>query len=222
MRPLRFLITAGPTREPIDPVRFISNRSSGKMGYALAEAAAQAGHRVTLISGPVSLPQPKKVRTTRVETAEEMRKEVFRHARQSNVIIMAAAVADYRPVRTARQKIKKKLSHLVIRLKKNRDILLELGQQKKPHQLLVGFAAETSHLLKNARSKLKAKNLNLIIANPVGGKDSGFESNDNQITLLMRDGSYRAFPRMNKKKLAKRLIPILASKFLRPLDDTNG
>ncbi len=203
------LITAGPTREPIDPVRFISNRSSGKMGYALAEAAITAGHRVTLISGPVHLTPPSRIRFYRIETAKEMRAIVLREAKRSDMVIMAAAVADYQPVKAASQKIKK--GALVLRLKKTPDILAELGRKKRKGQILVGFAAETHHLLHHAKMKLKAKNLDFIAANKVGVKGSGFDSDHNQITVFDSSGQIHAIPKMVKKNLAHRLIRIFLS-----------
>ena len=202
----RILITAGPTRELIDPVRFLSNRSSGKMGYALAEAAIQAGHHVTLISGPVSLKPPRKVLFHGVETTAQMYQQVIREAQKANIIIMAAAVSDYQPVRTANQKIKKRKASFVLTLKKTPDILQKLGQCKKPTQLLVGFAAETHHLLSYAKTKLKLKNLDFIVANKVGIDGQGFESNNNQAALLGRGGYTHRFQKMTKYQLAKKLI----------------
>ena len=207
MSPLRILVTAGPTREPVDPVRFLSNRSSGKMGYALAKAAIAAGHRVTLVSGPVSLQPPSHCQFYFVETAADMRTAVLEEAKRADIIIMAAAVADYQSVTIARSKIKKERDYITLRLKKTPDILAELGHCKTSKQLLVGFAAETSHLLVYAKQKLKSKNLDFIIANRVGkGRDVGFESDDNQVILLDRNGHIHPFPCMDKKRLARRLI----------------
>jgi len=211
MRKLHFLVTAGPTREPIDPVRFLSNRSSGKMGYALARAAVAAGYRVTLVSGPVHLSPPLGVRVLRVETADQMRDAVLKETKKSNVILMAAAVADYQPVSRARQKLKKGAFHRALKLKKTVDILLEIGRRKKPGQVLVGFAAETSRLLEHARKKLEAKNLDFVVANRVGRKDSGFESDYNHVTLIARDGRAWSMPRMRKDRLATRLLDIFRS-----------
>ncbi|MCC7519438.1 MAG: phosphopantothenoylcysteine decarboxylase [Verrucomicrobiae bacterium] len=208
VRAPRCLITAGPTREPLDPVRFLSNRSSGRMGYALAEAALRAGGRVTLVSGPVAIPSPRGVRLLRVETAEQMRRAALREARRADLVIMAAAVADYRPATSSRQKIKKRTSRLVLRLEKTQDILVELGRRKRRGQTLVGFAAETRNLLRNAREKLTRKNLDFLVANLVGRPGSGFESSHNRATLLSRGGETRAFPRLRKKILARRLMRI--------------
>ncbi|MBI4028095.1 MAG: bifunctional phosphopantothenoylcysteine decarboxylase/phosphopantothenate--cysteine ligase CoaBC [Verrucomicrobia bacterium] len=208
---LRLLITAGPTREPIDPVRFISNRSSGKMGYALADAALRAGHRVTLVSGPVSLRPPRGARLQRVETAREMRAATLKAAGHADVIIMAAAVADYQPARIARHKIKKRNASMTLPLKRTPDILSELGSRKRPWQILVGFAAETACLLKRAREKLKAKNLDMIVANRVGVAGTGFESDYNQATILNHEGVIIPLPRMTKRRLARRLIGVICS-----------
>jgi phosphopantothenoylcysteine decarboxylase/phosphopantothenate--cysteine ligase len=208
MRHLKFLVTAGPTREPIDPVRFISNRSSGKMGYAIARAIYEAGHTAFLISGPVALTSPKGVRPIFVETAEEMRRAVTKHARKSTIIIMTAAVADYRPKKFQRQKIKKLKSKtgLTLQLEKTKDILKELGLQKSKNQLLIGFAAETRNLLAYAQEKLLSKNLDLIIANKVGKKGIGFDSDSNQITLIERSGKIHRWPKMKKEALGKKIV----------------
>ncbi|MFZ4693863.1 MAG: bifunctional phosphopantothenoylcysteine decarboxylase/phosphopantothenate--cysteine ligase CoaBC [Verrucomicrobiia bacterium] len=208
MRSLRCLITAGPTREPVDPVRFLSNRSSGRMGYALAAAALRAGAQVTLVSGPVKISPPIRAHLVRVETAEEMRRATLRTARQADLVIMAAAVADYRPATAVKRKIKKRTERLILHLVKTPDILAELGRRKPRRQVLVGFAAETHELLANARTKLERKNLDFIVANPVGRPDSGFESPFNRATLLARCGATLAFPRMRKEVLARRLLRI--------------
>ena len=206
MQGLHLLITAGPTRGPIGPVRFLSNRSSGKMGYALAEAALAAGHRVTLVSGPVALVSPQKARVLRVETARQMRPAVLKEARKADVIFMAAAVADYQPVSAARKKLKKDSAHRVLKLKRTPDILAELGRRKQPGQILVGFAAETSRLLEHARAKLKSKQLDFIVANRVGRADAGFESDYNEATLLDCHGNTKRFPRMTKIRLSRLLM----------------
>jgi phosphopantothenoylcysteine decarboxylase/phosphopantothenate--cysteine ligase len=208
VRSLRCLVTAGPTREPIDPVRFLSNRSSGRMGYALATAALRAGAQVTLVSGPVKIPPPGRAHLVRVETAAEMRRATLHAARQVDLVIMAAAVADYRPATVAKRKIKKQTERLILHLVKTPDILAELGRRKPRRQVLVGFAAETHELLANARIKLERKNLDFIVANPVGRQDSGFESPFNRATLLARGGAALAFPRMRKEILARRLLRI--------------
>jgi phosphopantothenoylcysteine decarboxylase/phosphopantothenate--cysteine ligase len=203
---MRVLITAGPTREPIDPVRFLSNRSSGKMGYALAKAAVAAGHRVTLVSGPVHQPVPRGVRLIPVETARQMRAATLKETRDASLVIMAAAVADYMPATPTRQKIKKNRGLLLLRLKRTPDILAELGKRKPSGQVLVGFAAETSRLLEYARGKLAAKNLDYIVANRVGIPGSGFDSDYNTAVLIGRDGAICRFPRMSKIRLARRLM----------------
>ena len=206
---MKVLITAGPTREKIDPVRFISNFSSGKMGYALAEAASKEGHKVTLVSGPVSLVPPKFVKTVQVESAAEMACEIRRFAKSADLIIMVAAVADYTPVNFAKDKIKKKQSIFSIKLKKTEDILATLGKNKKKGQILVGFAAETSDLIKNAESKLEKKNLDWIVANKVGKKDRGFTSDNNAATLLSKDGKRLSFPLQSKTSLAKKILKVV-------------
>ena len=178
------------------------------MGYALAAAALRAGAQVTLVSGPVAVPPPRRAHLVRVETAEEMRRATLRAARQADLVIMAAAVADYRPATLAKRKIKKQTERLSLHLVKTPDILAELGRRKPRRQVLVGFAAETHELLANARTKLERKNLDFIVANPVGRPDSGFESPFNRATLLARGGAALAFPRMRKEVLARRLLRI--------------
>ena len=205
---MKILITAGPTREKIDPVRFISNFSSGKMGYALAETASKKGHDVTLVSGPVALIPPKSVNTVQVESAAEMAREVRRFAKSADLIIMAAAVADYTPADFAKDKIKKKNMTLFIKLKKTEDILAYLGRNKKKGQILVGFAAETSDLIRNAESKLVKKNLDWIVANEVGKKDRGFSSDNNAATLISRDGKRMKLPLQSKISLAGKIMKL--------------
>jgi phosphopantothenoylcysteine decarboxylase/phosphopantothenate--cysteine ligase len=199
------LVTAGPTQEPIDPVRFISNPSSGKMGYALARAAYRRGATVLLISGPTVLPDPEGVTTIRVRTAEEMFDTVMAHANQNTIIIKAAAVSDWRPVTAFQQKKKKTKMEQDLCLEKTRDILESLGE-KKGDWVLVGFAAETQDLEKNAKAKLTAKNLDLIVANLVGQGASGFGSDTNQVSLLYRDGRTEDLPLMDKNTLANMLL----------------
>jgi phosphopantothenoylcysteine decarboxylase/phosphopantothenate--cysteine ligase len=204
---LRVIVTAGPTQEPLDPVRYITNRSSGKMGYAIAGAAAIRGATVTLISGPVALTPPAGVEFQQVRTAEEMRKAVLDRSSRTDVIIKAAAVSDYRPVETAAQKIKKNEGDLTLKLVKNPDILAELGASKKDsHLILAGFAAETEKLTGNAKEKLRRKNLDLIVANDVTRKDSGFESDTNQVQIIYRDGRVEDLPLMSKDALADQLL----------------
>lgn len=206
---MKILISAGPTREKIDPVRFISNYSSGKMGYSLAEAASEKGHAVTLISGPVALIPPESVKTVQVESAAEMACEIRRFAKSVDLIIMAAAVADYAPASFAKDKIKKNRASLSIRLKKTEDILAALGKNKKKGQILVGFAAETSDLIRNAESKLERKNLDWIVANEVGKKDRGFSSDNNAATLISRDGRKIKLPLQSKTSLAKKILGLI-------------
>lgn len=202
---IRFLITAGPTREPLDPVRFLSNRSSGKMGYCLAAAAARRG-RVTLVSGPVSIRPPRSVKLVRVETAAEMAKAVFSLRKKADVILQCAAVADYTPARVARHKIRKSPRAATVRLAPTTDILERLGKVKAPGQILVGFAAETRQLKQNALRKLRTKNLDFIVANPVGGKSSGFDSDFNEATVFSSTGWEQRFPRMSKSRLALKIL----------------
>ncbi|HCE47068.1 MAG TPA: bifunctional phosphopantothenoylcysteine decarboxylase/phosphopantothenate--cysteine ligase CoaBC [Lentisphaeria bacterium] len=214
---MKILITAGQTREKIDPVRYISNYSSGKMGYALAEAAANKGNKVTLVSGPVSLTPPKSVKTVSVESAAEMACEVRRLAKSADLIIMAAAVADYTPAKFAKDKIKKKNPSMSIKLKKTEDILAGLGKTKKKGQTLVGFAAETSDLIRNAKSKLEKKNLDWIVANEVGKKDRGFTSDNNAATLISRDGRKITLPLQSKKSLAEKILNIIVRQAFEPV-----
>ena len=181
----RVLITAGPTREPLDPARYISNRSSGKMGYALARTAYRRGADVTLISGPTALPCPEGVRRFLVQTAEEMRSAVLEHFPAATVILKAAAVADFKPETTSADKVKKEQATLSLGLTANPDILQELGEKKNAaRQLLVGFAAESSNLLSEGKRKLQKKNLDLIAVNNINREDTGFEVDTNQITLI--------------------------------------
>lgn len=210
----KILVSAGPTLEPLDPVRFISNHSSGKMGYAIAKAAEYRGAEVTLVSGPVALAAPAGVRMIHVKTAAEMAAAVFDHMEQSDVIIKVAAVADYRPAAQAVQKIKKKDEKLVLELEKNQDILQTLGQRKK-QQVLVGFAAETQDLDDNAQKKLQAKNLDIIVGNLVGSPQSGFGSDTNKVTLYFSDGKQKSLPMMEKEDVADILLDYIAEKVKR-------
>ena len=199
---LRVLITAAGTREPIDPVRYIGNRSSGKMGYAIAEAARNLGADVTLISGPSALIPLSGVNFFKVETAEEMRRLVLENFNDSQIVIKAAAVADYRVKNVSDHKIKKNDEELTLVLEKNPDILKELGQKKQKGQVLVGFAAETQNLIQYAKSKLEKKNLDMIVANDVSKPQAGFNVDTNLIKLLKRDGSIEELPLMSKHDLA--------------------
>ena len=202
MQGLKLLVTAAGTREPIDPVRYIGNRSSGKMGYAIAEAAARLGAEVTLISGPSALQPPAGVEFFSVESAREMRQLVQERFPACDIVIKAAAVADYRVKNVSDQKIKKNDAELTLVLEKNPDILKELGEMKQPHQTLVGFAAETQNLLQYAKGKLEKKNLDMIVANDVSKPQAGFNVDTNLIKLLKRDGSIEELPLMSKKELA--------------------
>ena len=195
------LVTAGPTREEIDPVRFISNHSSGKMGYALAAEAQRRGARVTLVSGPVSLAPPPGVELVNVESAAEMHDAVMARAGGCTVIIKAAAVADYRPLEREKTKIKKQAGELTLRLVKNQDILAELGRLAE-RPFLVGFAAETDNLDAGAIKKLEEKNLDMIVANDVSQPDAGFNVDTNRARLLFRDGRTVECPLTSKGELA--------------------
>ena len=199
------LLTAGPTREAIDPVRFVSNPSSGRMGFALARAAARRGARVILVTGPVSLADPLHAEVHRVESAAEMADCVQALASEADVIVKTAAVADYRPVHTADHKIKKTGDRLSVAFERTTDILLALGKDKA-HRFLVGFAAETRQLRDHARQKLEAKNLDMIVANRIGEAGSGFEVDTNKVTLLHRDGREEGLPVMSKDALAHELL----------------
>ena len=201
----RLVITAGPSREAIDPVRYISNRSSGKMGYALARAAARRGAEVVLVSGPTALDCPSGVRRVAVLTAAEMRAAVVDEFATATAVVMAAAVADYRPVVTAAQKIKRGKGAIEIRFEPNPDIIKELGQNKNG-KVLIGFAAETEDLTANAAKKLREKNLDMIVANNVAEAGSGFDGDTNIATILDRTGAAQALPLMSKDDLADRIF----------------
>ena len=203
---MRILISAGPTRERIDPVRFISNRSTGKMGYALAEKAKELGHDVVLISGPVSLTPVDGVKTVYVESAKDMAMEMKKYAEESEVIISCAAVADYTPKVVADEKIKKGGDSLTIELIRTEDILATLGENKQAGQLLVGFAAETFDLINNANKKLLKKNLDWIIANDVKRDDIGFGSNENAVTMISKTGEQIAIEKSTKKEIAFKIL----------------
>ena len=201
---LRVLVTAGGTREAIDPVRFIGNRSSGKMGYALARAASLAGASVTLISGPASLGTPAGCAIIRVESAREMEEHVLARAPECDVIVMAAAVADFRPEQAALQKIKKgDRDRLEVALVRTGDIARALGERKRPGQTLVLFAAETENLLENAAKKLREKGADMVVANDVSREGAGFGVDTNEVTLLFADGGREAFPLMSKVEVAE-------------------
>jgi phosphopantothenoylcysteine decarboxylase/phosphopantothenate--cysteine ligase len=199
------LITAGPTCEDLDPVRYITNRSSGKMGYAVAEAAARRGAKVILVSGPVNLEIPSGVERIDVRSAKEMHHAVVDRIADSSIAILAAAVADYRPVEQRTEKIKKSDAALTISLEPTTDILAEVARNKG-QKIVVGFAAETDHVAENARMKLSAKNADLIVANDVTAEGAGFDHDTNVVTLLSRDGRNLALPKMSKSEVAQRIL----------------
>ncbi|MEJ2762371.1 MAG: bifunctional phosphopantothenoylcysteine decarboxylase/phosphopantothenate--cysteine ligase CoaBC, partial [Gammaproteobacteria bacterium] len=199
------LITAGPTREPFDPVRFVSNPSTGRMGFALARAARRRGADVTLICGPTHLTPPEDVRVVSVGTAKEMYEAVMLYLPEATVVIKAAAVSDYRPTRSEQNKIKKREDVLSVQLERTPDILAEVGRQKGG-RLLIGFAAETRDLLAHAREKLRGKNLDWIVANDLSNPDAGFGVDTNQVTILYRDGGSEELPKMSKEDLAAALM----------------
>ena len=202
---MTFLITAGPTREAIDPVRYISNRSSGKMGYAIAEAALDAGHNVILISGPVNLSPPRNAKIICVSTSDEMFEAVRQHADESDVCVLCAAVADYKPAHVSPVKIKKRNAEFSLELIPTRDILHSLGRRQNRKFLLVGFAAETDHLEANATKKLREKNCDIIVANDAR---RGMESDENELLILFCDGETKKLSRAPKTFLARELVKI--------------
>jgi phosphopantothenoylcysteine decarboxylase/phosphopantothenate--cysteine ligase len=199
------LVTAGPTVEDVDPVRFLSNRSSGKMGYRLAEAARDRGARVVLVSGPTALPAPHGVELVPVRSAADMDRAVGARAGEATVVVAAAAVADYRPASPSASKIKKTEGPQVLELVRTTDILAGLGRAKGS-RVLVGFAAETEDLLENARRKLEGKNLDLVVANDVTAPGAGFGSDTNAVTLLRRDAPPETLPTASKREVAERIL----------------
>jgi len=199
------LVTAGPTQEALDPVRYITNRSSGKMGYALAEAAANRGARVILISGPVHLAPPRGVEVIGVHTAIEMRTQVMEHLAEAGIVIKAAAVADFHLSKVPDQKVKKTAARVSLELDPTPDILAELGR-KKGNYLLIGFAAETQNLQQESRRKLETKNCDMVVGNLVGGSETGFESDENEVVLALRTGETIALPRATKRAIADRIF----------------
>ena len=208
LRSNRVLVTAGPTHEPIDPVRYIANHSSGKMGYAIAEEARMRGAEVTLVSGPTSLPDPAGIRTIRVRTAEEMASAVDLHSGDADIIVAAAAVADFTPARVADQKMKRREmsdNEMRIELRPTRDILRSLGARKRQGQMLVGFALETASLLDSARAKLREKNCDLIVANAANEEGAGFAVDTNRVTLVTASGA-TDLPLMSKRECAAAIL----------------
>lgn len=208
---LQVMVTAGPTREAIDPVRYISNNSSGKMGFALAEAAAEAGARVTLIAGPVRLPTPPQLCRIDVVSAEDMHRAVMQRIDGCDLFIACAAVADYRPAHAATQKIKKEAEHLELSLVRNLDILADVAA-RRPRPFTVGFAAETTDVLDHARSKLERKGLDLIVANDVSREDIGFDSDYNEVSVVSSE-SVRAMARGSKSSVARALIAEIGTRW---------
>ena len=202
---MKVLVTAGPTVEAIDPVRFISNHSTGKMGYALAKAASLRGAQVTLVSGPASLEKPRFAACVDIVSAEDMFREVTKRAPEQDVVIKAAAVADYRPAEVSREKMKKKDGELSIPLVRTRDILAYLGQNKKEGQFLCGFSMETEHMLENSRAKLEKKNLDMIVANNLRQQGAGFGTDTNVVTIITKDGEL-SLPQMSKDEVAHRIL----------------
>ncbi|HEX6088371.1 MAG TPA: bifunctional phosphopantothenoylcysteine decarboxylase/phosphopantothenate--cysteine ligase CoaBC [Thermoanaerobaculia bacterium] len=209
----RVLVTAGPTREPLDPVRYLTNRSSGKMGYAIAEAAQRRGAQVTLVSGPTSLIVPPNVTIARVTTAQEMHDAVMRAAGEHQILIKAAAVADFAPVEVADRKIKKRddSDTLTITLRKNPDILAGVAQLS-PKPFVVAFAAETDMVEQNARIKLQKKGADLIVANDVADATIGFDSNENEVLVIGSDGATTRFPKAAKSVIANRILDLIVAR----------
>jgi len=207
---VRFVVTAGPTREPIDPIRYLSNRSSGKMGYVVAGAALEAGHDVILISGPVSLQPPAGAKLIPVLTSDEMFDAVTKYSAGCDVLVMAAAVADYKPVESSTRKIKKNNVPLLLELIPTRDILVEVAKPNRDF-LVVGFAAETENLEQNAAKKLLEKSLDLIVGNDVSDPTVGMESDENEVTILFRNGERKKILRTSKENIARELVKIFAN-----------
>ncbi len=202
----KIIVTAGPTCEPIDPVRYITNHSSGKMGYAIAERAACRGAEVVLISGPTALSSPQGVRRVDVNTTLEMYEEVMKYFQWADIIIKAAAVADFRPAVVAENKIKKTDEDITIQMTRNPDILMELGKIKTKDKILIGFAAETQELIENAKKKIKNKNLDFIVANDLTKQGAGFKSDTNIVTIVEKDGNMEYFSKMKKIDLAEVIL----------------
>lgn len=210
----KFLITAGATREKIDPVRFFTNRSTGKMGYAIAEAVIERGGEVILISGKTNLTPPKGVDFIQVESADEMYISVMNNLHIADIIIKSAAVADYRPKDVYDQKLKKKDGPLVIEMERTKDIALEIGKKKRLDQFLVGFAAETEALLESANNKLAKKNMDMIVANNVAADGAGFEIDTNIVTIVSKSGVVTELPKMSKKNLAHKILDNIKNNLL--------
>ncbi|HJB19575.1 MAG TPA: bifunctional phosphopantothenoylcysteine decarboxylase/phosphopantothenate--cysteine ligase CoaBC [Candidatus Bariatricus faecipullorum] len=201
----KVLVTAGPTREAIDPVRFITNHSSGKMGYAIARVCAARGAEVTLVSGPTSLPEPVAVKTVHVTTAREMFQAVAELAPEADIICKAAAVADYRPKHVSQEKVKKSDGNLALEMEKTQDILKYLGEHRRPGQFLCGFSMETENLTGNSRAKLEKKNLDMIVANSLKTEGAGFQGDTNQVTLITRNEEI-PLPLLSKEETANLIL----------------
>lgn len=214
MKDLKVLVTAGPTREPIDPVRYISNRSSGKMGYEIARAAVLRGANVYLVSGPVNIRIPFNVKRYDVESTQEMAEKVLNVLNEVDIVIMAAAVADYKPLNVAPEKIKKDSDELDLKLVKTIDILSEISKLKRKDQFVVGFAAETQNLIENATKKLESKLLDMIVANDVSRRDIGFESDYNEVFVITKSENIH-LERMTKKEIANSLLDILLKEIVK-------
>ena len=212
---MRFVVTAGPTREALDPVRFISNRSSGKMGYAIAEAAVARNHKVTLISGPAAISPPRGTKFISVVTAAEMFDAVKAAVRRCDILVMCAAVSDYKPASLSPRKIKKSGRPFALQLVPTRDILASLPKRRR--YLVVGFAAETHELQSNAQKKLRAKNCDAIVANDVSRTETGMESDENEVTIFFRDAEMKRISRAPKKIIARELVKIFSKSFEKSL-----
>jgi phosphopantothenoylcysteine decarboxylase / phosphopantothenate---cysteine ligase len=200
------LITAGPTHEPIDPVRYLTNRSSGKMGYAIAEAALRRNARVVLISGPTTVTPPEKAKLVRIKTAEEMKAAVLKHLPEASIVIKAAAVADYRVRQTAPQKMKRR-GPLTLDLEPTADILLEIASRRTSHQVIIGFAAETEDVLENGRRKMQTKKLDAIVINDVSQPGIGFDADHNAVTIISSEEIIE-IPAVEKIEIAQRVLDV--------------
>jgi phosphopantothenoylcysteine decarboxylase/phosphopantothenate--cysteine ligase len=207
---VRIVVTAGPTREPLDPVRYLSNRSSGKMGYAIAEAAIADGHEVVLISGPVNIAPPRGAKLISILTADEMFDAVHRQVPNCDALVMCAAVADYKPVTVSEHKLKKSDAPISLSLVPTRDILASLPKQDRRY-FVAGFAAETRDLETNAQKKLREKNCDIVVANDVSAVDVGMESDENAVTIFFRNGESKKMSRTSKKNIAHELIKIISN-----------
>ena len=207
----KILITAGPTIAPIDPVRYITNKSTGKMGYAIAEEAKSRGAEVILISGPTNLEIPTGIEFIRVKTNSEMKEAVEKHYKDSDIVVKSAAVSDFKMKEYSKEKIKKVTDELNISLIKDNDILKALGENKE-NQILVGFAAESNNVIENARKKLSSKNLDYIVANDITSKNTGFASNENKVTILSKDGTEVSLDKMTKRSVAKNIFDVILEK----------